>query len=131
MLSIGDVAAQTGLTSKAIRLYESRSLIPAPERSAAGYRSYTEHHVALLRFIQQARALGLALGEIEQILDIQRSGGQPCGRVLELLDQHIADIDRTISGLRELRATLVGARRTTRINRRNGAPVVVCRLIEV
>ncbi len=131
MLSIGEVAAQTGLTPKAIRLYESRSLIPAPERTAAGYRSYSEHHVAFLKFIQQARALGLALGEIEQILDIQRSGGQPCGRVLELLDQHIADIDRTIGGLRELRTTLVAARRTTRTNRRNGVPVVVCRLIEV
>jgi MerR family copper efflux transcriptional regulator len=69
-LTIGEVAKQTGLSPKAIRLYEADGLIPPPERTQAGYRTYDQHDVALLRFIGQARALDLRLEEIKEILDL-------------------------------------------------------------
>jgi MerR family copper efflux transcriptional regulator len=129
-LTIGEVAKQTGLSPKAIRLYETQGLIPAPERTQAGYRAYVEHDLALLRFIGQARALDLRLEEIKEILELQQASGQPCGRVLELLDTHIAGIDQTIRALQELRATLVQARDTAEASSRRGEDAVVCRLIE-
>jgi len=129
-LTIGEVAKQTGLSPKAIRLYEAHGLIPAPERTDAGYRTYDEHDVALLRFVGQARTLHLRLEEIKEILDLQQASGQPCGRVLELLDTHIGDIDRTIRALQELRATLGQARDAAKASSRRGEDVVVCRLIE-
>ncbi len=129
-LTIGEVAKQTGLSPKAIRLYEADGLIPPPERTQAGYRTYDEHDVALLRFIGQARALDLRLEEIKEILELQQASGQPCGRVLELLDTHIAGIDKTIGALQELRATLLQARYTAEASSRRGEQAVVCRLIE-
>jgi MerR family transcriptional regulator, copper efflux regulator len=129
-LTIGEVAKQTGLSPKAIRLYEAHGLIPPPQRTQAGYRTYDQHDLALLRFIGQARALDLRLEEIKEILDLQQASGQPCGRVLELLNTHIADIDRTIQALQNLRATLVRARDTAKASSRRGEQAVVCRLIE-
>jgi MerR family copper efflux transcriptional regulator len=129
-LTIGEVAKQTGLSPKAIRLYETEGLIPPPERTQAGYRTYDEHDVALLRFIGQARALDLRLEEIKEILELQQASGQPCGRVLELLDTHIAGVDKTIRALQELRATLVQARDTAEASSLRGDQAVVCQLIE-
>jgi MerR family copper efflux transcriptional regulator len=129
-LTIGEVAKQTGLSPKAIRLYEAHGLIPPPERTQAGYRTYDEHDLALLRFVSQARALDLRLEEIKEILDLQQASGQPCGRVIELLDTHIRSINHTIRALRQLRATLARARASAEASRQRGNQAVVCQIIE-
>ncbi|GIX49725.1 MAG: hypothetical protein KatS3mg131_3936 [Candidatus Tectimicrobiota bacterium] len=59
-LTIGALARATGVASKAIRYYEQVGVLPAPARSAAGYRQYTRHDVHRLLFIRRARALGPA-----------------------------------------------------------------------
>ncbi len=129
-LTIGDAAALTRLTAKAIRLYESKGLLPVAERTDAGYRLFDNDDLAVLRFIRSAKALGLPLQEIKNILDLHRRGEQPCGRVVQLLDQHIADIDRTIAELEQLRKSLSAARRSARKGQRQGKEAVVCRIIE-
>ena len=129
-LTIGDVAARAGLSPKAVRIYEARGLIPPPWRTAVDYRVYGEEILPLLGFIRQARALGLSLDEIKRIIDLQRSGAQPCGTVLPLLDHHIREIDETMSSLRALRKTLVAARASARATAERGEDAVVCRLIE-
>lgn len=47
-MKINDVEKITGLTAKAIRLYESKGLISVT-RKENGYRSYTEDDVKLLK----------------------------------------------------------------------------------
>ncbi|WP_329107169.1 heavy metal-responsive transcriptional regulator [Streptomyces sp. NBC_01439] len=130
MLTVGRIAAQTGLSPKAVRLYEANGLIDPPERTAAGYRTYTEDAVPVLGFIRQAQALGLSLKEIKDILDLQRRGEQPCGLVTSLLDQHLADIDRRIADLQALRTTLRTARATAGQAAERGENAVVCQIIE-
>lgn len=125
-LTVGQAAQASGLTAKAVRLYEAKGLLPLAERSDAGYRMYDEDDVAALRFIHQARALGLDLNEIRDILDLRRGGAAPCQHVLRLLDQHIADIDRTIVELRQLRAALSDTRKTAAA----ATGGTVCRIIE-
>jgi MerR family copper efflux transcriptional regulator len=49
---------------------------------------------------------------------------------LELLDTHIAGIDKTIRALQELRGTLVRARDAAKASSARGDQAVVCRLIE-
>ncbi|GAA3137171.1 DNA-binding transcriptional MerR regulator [Kribbella aluminosa] len=110
-LTVGQAAYASGLTPKAVRLYQAKGLLPPAERSAAGYRLYTNDDVATLRFIHQARTLGLRLDEIGDILDIRRDGSAPCHHVLRLIDQHITEIDRTITELRQLRGTLSHTRK--------------------
>lgn len=129
-MTVKPAADAAGVSSKAVRLWESKGLLPPAERTDAGYRLFTEDDVGVLRFIRRAKALGLTLAEIKDILDLQRDGATPCDRVTTLLDAHIADLDRTLSDLRALRRSLVGVRRSTRESRRRGEEAVVCRIIE-
>lgn len=84
------------VSANAIRLYETRGILPAAERTEAGYRTYANDDVEILRFVRRARALGLRLDEIRRIVDLQRQGAQPCGTVIELLERLLKDIDRTM-----------------------------------
>lgn len=129
-LSIGAAAEAARVSAKAVRLWESKGLLPPAERTHAGYRVFTPDDVDVLRFIRQAKALDLTLGEIKNILDLQRHGATPCDHVIELLDTHIADIDRTLADLRALRRSLLDARRAARDSQRRGQDAVICRIIE-
>jgi DNA-binding transcriptional MerR regulator len=78
---IGEVAARTGLSRKALRLYEAAGILPRPSRTPAGYRLYGDEAVALLQFVTQARRLGFVLAEIKEVIAIRRSGEAPCRHV--------------------------------------------------
>ena len=129
-ITVGRAARRTGLTEKAIRLYESRGLLETAKRTEAGYRTYSDEDIDVLRFIRQAKALGLRLEEIKDIIDLQRQGAQPCQKVLQLVDSHIGEIDRTIADLKALRQTLVKAQHAAKESSKNGEGAVVCRIIE-
>lgn len=129
-MTVGTAASTAGVSAKAVRLWESKGLLPPAERTEAGYRLFTDDDVAVLRFIRQAKTLGLTLDAIKDILDLQRGGATPCGRVTELLDARIAEIDRTLADLRTLRRSLNSVRRTARDSQRRGEQAVVCRIIE-
>lgn len=129
-MTIGQAAAASGLTPKAIRLYETRGLIEPAARTESGYRTYGPDDVALLSFIRRARSLGLRLDEIGQIIDLQRGGRHPCATVLELVDGRIADIDTTIAGLHALRTTLAAVRDDAEAAMQDGRSAVVCTIIE-
>lgn len=129
-MTVGAAAAAAGVSAKAVRLWESKGLLPAAERTEAGYRIFTDDDVDVLRFIRQAKALGLTLPEIKDIIDLQRDGATPCGRVTELLDAHIAELDRTLADLRALRRSLTSVRQQARESQRRGEHAVVCRIIE-
>ena len=129
-VTIGEAAARSGLTAKAIRLYERRGLLGAPERNQAGYRTYGANDLAVLSFIRQAKRLGLRLDEIGRVLELQRSDEQPCSTVLELLNDRIADIDRTIADLRALRTVMNTARAGASDAARSGRIAVICKVIE-
>lgn len=110
VMTVSDAARAADLSPKAVRLYESKGLLPPAERTAAGYRTYTDDDIAVLRFINQAKTLGLSLAEIRDIIELRRDGAAPCRHVTALLDQQIASIDRAISELRQLRRTLADTR---------------------
>lgn len=130
LYTVSQAAQQAGVTRKAIRTWEDKGLLPPAERTEAGYRLFTDNDIAVLRFIRQAKTLGLTLSEVGDILVLQRDGAQPCGRVAQLLDAHIDQIDRTVVELRQLRKALVEARRTADQARREGGDAVVCQIIE-
>lgn len=98
-LLIGDVAQRAGVSAPTIRYYEQVGLLPAPIRSASGYRRYNDGAVDELRFIRKAQALGFSLDEITDILKLSRSGKTPCSRVLSLAHQHLAAVAERIRHL--------------------------------
>lgn len=73
-LSIGDLAARTGLSVPAIRHYETLGLL-APLRNAGGHRRYDRSDIRRLSFVRIAQGLGFPLAELAQVL-----AGLPQGR---------------------------------------------------
>lgn len=67
------MAARSGLSRKALRLYEAKGVLPPPARTESGYRAYGHEVLALLRFIARARRMGFSLAEIRDIAAIRRS----------------------------------------------------------
>jgi MerR family copper efflux transcriptional regulator len=105
-LTIGGVAAATGLPAKTIRYYESVGLIRRPTRSEGNYRLYDERDVATLRFIQKARALGFSLKEVGALVALWRDKRRASADVRRLATAHLADIDARIAELRRIRQPL-------------------------
>lgn len=60
VMYIGPVARQTGASIKAVRLYERMGLLGTVARLGQ-YRVYNERHIAQIRLIKQAQAMGLSL----------------------------------------------------------------------
>jgi MerR family mercuric resistance operon transcriptional regulator len=129
-LTIGHVAARTGLTPDALRYYERLGLIERPPRTAGGFRLYGPHVLARLRFVKQAQRQGWTLAEIRDLLRLDTSGGlSRCQQVRQLLQHKIADLDARLAELREFRRTLSGQLgRCTRTLAR--APEAACPVVE-
>ncbi|MFZ0089391.1 MAG: DICT sensory domain-containing protein [Solirubrobacteraceae bacterium] len=60
-LSIGDIAARTGVGEATLRMWEARYGFPVPERLPSGHRRYSEGDLQGIRVVLQARAEGLSL----------------------------------------------------------------------
>ena len=66
-LTIGELAARAGLRPSAIRYYEARGLLPAPERRS-GRRSYTPSALDRLAAIRLAKSAGFTIQEARALL---------------------------------------------------------------
>ncbi len=103
--NIGEVAAETGITSKSIRYYESIGLIPEAHRSNGGYRQYSDKDVQTLHFIRRARKLGFTVGELEELLSLYRDRNRASADVRDIAIKHIADLNKKVAELEGMRAT--------------------------
>jgi MerR family copper efflux transcriptional regulator len=72
--SIKDVCRLTGLTARAVRVYENYRLV-SPRRGAHGVRRFGPRAIDRLNFIALARRLGLPLATIRQLLELQEAQG--------------------------------------------------------
>jgi len=128
-LLIGEVASRSGVSRKALRLYERTGILPASRRMTTGYRVYGPETLSTLDFVAQARRLGFRLDEIKEVVQIRRSGRCPCPHVLDLVRQKVAELDRTLADLTEVRRGLQELLRSSSRSGRGGA-AAVCHHIE-
>ena len=106
-MNISDVAKKTGLTSKAIRFYEEKGLVTAPLRSDNGYRTYSQKHLDELTLLRQARQVGFNLDECRELVALFNDPARHSADVKARTLQKVAEIDRHISELGEMRQRLV------------------------
>jgi MerR family copper efflux transcriptional regulator len=105
-MNIGEAAAETGVTAKSIRYYESINLIPAAERTEAGYRQYGDRDVQILHFIKRSRGLGFSVAEVAELLSLYQDRSRASGEVKRIVEARLSEIDQKISELESIRATL-------------------------
>jgi MerR family redox-sensitive transcriptional activator SoxR len=107
-LSIGEVAARTGLRTSAIRWYESVGVLPEPER-ASGQRRYGPDVLERLAVIGTAQRAGLTLEEIRDLLD-GADAGEPVGdRLRELAERKLPEVEALIARAEAVRGWLLTA----------------------
>lgn len=107
---IGRLARSVGVGIDTIRFYERIGLLPAPRRSAAGYRLYGESDRQRLEFVRRAQDLGFSLQEIATLLRLSRRGGS-VAEARALATKKLAEVRARMRELRKLGKaleTLVG-----------------------
>ena len=104
-MNIGEAAKASGVSAKMIRYYEEIHLIPQPERSASGYRSYGPNDLQMLRFVRRSRDLGFSVDRIGELLALCRDRARASGDVKRLA---LAQVD----GLRQKIAEMEAMART-------------------
>lgn len=130
-LLIGELAARLGVNPKTIRYYEEVGLLPEPERSDGGYRCFGRADEERLRFVRGVRRLGLALGEIREVLALRDRGEPPCSYVAELLEQRASEVDGQIAELERLKGELAELRdRARRLRPEDCGPDGYCHILE-
>ena len=105
-LTIGTLAKQARVNRETVRYYERRRLLPRPSRSVAGYRVFSDDALGRLRFIRHAKMLGFSLEEIKELLALRVRSIDTCPRVRERALVKIADIERKLVALQEMRRAL-------------------------
>lgn len=124
--SIGDLAREFDLTTRAIRFYEDLGLLQ-PERSGPGGRSriYSGRDRTRLKLTLRAKRLGLTLTEAKEIIDMYdspRDTGAQLQKYLDVLalhrkqvEAHMVDMQSNLDELKtqekEARALLAKARK--------------------
>lgn len=67
---IGEVTERVGLSLRTVRYYEEVGLVVPPERTAGGFRLYTEDDIERLIMAKELKPLGFSLDEVRTILDL-------------------------------------------------------------
>jgi len=110
LFSIADLAREFGISTRAIRFYESKGLL-APER-VGGTRVFRRRDRARLILILRGKRLGFSLRDISEYLSLYdaRSQTAQVSMLLELVDrrlamlhQQMADLNTTLAELTEIR----------------------------
>lgn len=96
-MRIGELAAETGVSVRALRYYEERSLLTA-ERSASGQRHYADAAIDRVDLIQQLYAAGLSSTTIAELLPCVDAGVSTPASRARLVSER-ARIDRQVSSL--------------------------------
>lgn len=105
-MNISQLAKAVGVSTDTVRYYEKQGLIRSPERQVNGYRSYTEAHIGLVRFVRGAQALGFSLAEIRTILPQVAQGTFGRTEIEQQLKAKMAQIDAHMAQLKILKKEL-------------------------
>ena len=105
-MNIGEASRQTGITSKAIRYYESIGLVYPADRGENNYRDFSDNDVHRLRFVRRARSLGFSLAEVSELLALYTDPARASAEVKGITDAAIERIEAKVGELQSMRATL-------------------------
>jgi MerR family redox-sensitive transcriptional activator SoxR len=107
-LSIGQLAGRTGLSTSAIRFYETKGLIKA-DRNAGGQRRFERPDIRRLSFIMITQQQGFTLDEIKDMLSGLPNARTPTQNDWTRINKRLAArIEERIAQLKQMRQNLNG-----------------------
>lgn len=105
-MKIGDLAKRADCQVVTVRYYEKEGLLSPPKRTEGNYRVYDASDVERLKFIRHCRKHHMTLADIRQLLSFRDQKMGDCAWVGDLIDAHIASVERQIQSLLSLKTTL-------------------------
>jgi Cu(I)-responsive transcriptional regulator len=122
-MNIGAASRASGVSAKMIRYYEETGLIPPPDRTAGGYRDYTQDDLQRLSFVRRARDLGFSIETIQELLGLwsrRRSNAE----VRALAQRHVDNLQSQARKLEAMIDTLQQLIGTCKRGKRTDCPIM-------
>jgi DNA-binding transcriptional MerR regulator len=108
-MKIGEVANQAGVTVDTVRFYERVGVLPAPARTASGYRDYQPETIDRIRLTRELQAIGFTLADAVDALAAHDAGDATCESERWRLQAALDRVDAKLADLDALRARIVHA----------------------
>lgn len=103
-LTIGQVAATSGVTTHTLRYYEQAGLIRTVGRTEAGHRLYSPTDLDWLQFVMRLKATGMPIAGMQAFAELRAQGQRTVG---ERRDMLVAHRDAVLARIAELQTNLV------------------------
>lgn len=106
-MRIGELSKVTGVSLRSLRYYEAKGLL-VPDREENGYRVFNATAIERVNTIQFYLRLGFSTDEIENFLNcVMMNKESFCAQILPMYEQKLAEIDRQLHQLNEIRSNLI------------------------
>lgn len=103
MISIKEVAKQTGVSVRTLRYYDEIDLLQPAGKTGGGHRLYRDMELVRLQEIQFLKTVGFSLREIKQILDHEtwdwEEALQKQLRFTQSEKERLEEMEKTLTGL--------------------------------
>lgn len=102
-MQIGELARRAEVAIDTVRYYERQGLLPAPPRTAGGYRAYDDGDLDRLRFIRRAKSLGFTLQQASELLQLGTEQTADVGRIRDIARAELAVVEARLRELSDIR----------------------------
>lgn len=106
LLTIGKLAAETQLSTNALRFYEREGLLVPTSKSDSGYRLYDQTAISRARFIRHAQQCGFTLAEIQELLTLRSRADACCDDVRRLAVEKKLQLEAKIRSMKVMSKAL-------------------------
>jgi DNA-binding transcriptional MerR regulator len=106
LVSIGQLAKATGVSSRTIRYYEELGIIPEPQRTSGGTRKYPSEYRGYIETALALKDLGFRLEEVKPLTKLalgRTVGPAQRAKAAQLVDDRIEALNKQLVTLRRLR----------------------------
>ena len=107
MLKIGELAALFNISNDTLRFYEKNNILKPSQRSANGYRLYSNDDKEKLAFVLQAKSVGFSLIEISELLFIDvNKNNKTCNDAKAIVNRKLQQVQAKLAELARLEEAL-------------------------
>ncbi len=104
--TITALSKSTKVPSATLRYWEHLGLLPRAVRTHTGYRLFASEALQYVEFVRKSRAMGLSLRQMRRVLELARSGHNPCPEVEQWIRQRLVKLREQIRQLQALEERL-------------------------
>lgn len=118
LVSIGQLARATGVSSRTIRYYEELGILPQPRRSPGGTRKYPREYRGYIDVALALKELGFRLDQIRPLARLALGRSVSAGQrdtAARLVEERIEALGRQVAMLCQLRDSVRGPNAATAV----------------